>query len=236
MKYPFRPEPYHSIFQPVQLNTSINIILADDHEIFRDGFAAMFKKPTGITLVAEARNGLQLVSQVQKYHPDVVLTDILMPEMDGLEATRIIASKFPEVGIIALSMFNDDHLIIEMLEAGAKGYLLKNAHKKEIVEAIKTVARNEPFYCSQTSMKLAKLIASSRFAHGKQAEKPGFSGKEIEIIKLICKEYSNKEISESLHLSIRTIEGYREKIMEKMAARNTAGIVVYAVRNGMFKP
>ena len=218
------------------MNPPINIILADDHEIFRDGFAAMFKKPSGITMVAEARNGLQLVSLVEKLQPDIVLTDILMPEMDDLEATRIISAKFPAIGIIALSMFNDDHLIIDMLEAGAKGYLLKNAHKKEIMEAIRTVARHEPYYCSQTSLKLARLIASSRFAPGRPAEKQGFTEKENEIIRLICQQCSNKEISEKLHLSIRTIEGYREKILEKMDAKNTAGIVVYAIRHGIFKP
>ena len=214
----------------------INIILADDHEIFRDGFASLFKKPYGITLVAEARNGIQLVSLVETHNPDVVLTDIQMPDMDGIEATRIIASKFPHVGIIALSMFGDDYLVMDMLEAGAKGYLLKTAHKQEIIDAIRTVARNEPYYCSATSLKLAKLIASSRFHNNKGMDKPVFSEKETEIIRLICKECSNKDISESLHLSIRTIEGYREKIMEKTDARNIAGIVVYAIRHGIFKP
>jgi DNA-binding NarL/FixJ family response regulator len=218
------------------MNGTIHIIIADDHEIFRDGFAAMFKSEGDIQLIAEARNGIQLVTLVETHMPDVVLTDIQMPEMDGLEATRVISKKFPPVGIIALSMFNDDDLIMDMLEAGAQGYLVKNAHKKEIVEAIKTVARHEPYYCSQTSLKLAKLIANSRFVSGKIADKPVFSHKETEIIRLICKEFSNKEISEAMHHSIRTIEGYREKIMEKMEAKNTAGIVVYAIRTGIFKP
>jgi two-component system response regulator NreC len=217
------------------MDNTINIILADDHEIFRDGFAAMFKKPNGIKLVGEARNGIQLVALAEKHDPDVILTDIKMPGMDGIEATRIILQKMPHVGIIALSMFDDDNLIIDMLEAGAMGYLLKNAHKKDIIEAIKTVSRREPYYCGHTSMKLAKLIASSRFVPGKAAEKPVLTDKESEIIHLICREFSNKEISETLHLSIRTIEGYRERIMEKIHARNTAGIVVYAIRNNIFK-
>lgn len=214
----------------------IRIILADDHEIFRDGFTVMMKKQAGIEMVAEARNGEQLLAQVARYQPDVVLTDIKMPGMDGIEATRLITAQYPRVGIIALSMFDDDNLIIDMLEAGAKGYLLKNAHKKEIIEAIKTVFRNDTYYCNNTSHKLARMIAQSRFHPGKPQQKATFNPKELEIIRLICQEYSNKEISEKLFLSIRTIEGYREKILEKTNARNTAGIVVYAIRHNIYKP
>ncbi|MBK7290109.1 MAG: response regulator transcription factor [Chitinophagaceae bacterium] len=220
----------------MKTNTAINIIMADDHEIFRDGFAVMFRRSTDIKLIAEARNGRQLVTLVEKHNPDIVLTDIKMPDMDGVEATRIITNKFPQVGIIALSMFDDDNLIIDMLDAGAKGYLLKNAHKKEIIEAIRTVNRNDPYYCNHTSAKLAALIATSRFNPNKPVDKIAFNEKELEVMRFICKQFSTKEISEAMHLSGRTIEGYREKILEKTLARNTAGIVVYAIQHGIFKP
>lgn len=210
--------------------------MADDHEIFRDGFAVMFRRSFDIKLLGDARNGQQLITLAEKINPDVILTDIKMPGMDGVQATRIITNKLPHIKVIALSMFDDDNLIIDMLEAGAIGYLLKNAHKKEIIEAIHTVNNNEPYYCNHTSSKLARLIASSRFNPNKPVEKITFSDREREIISLICKEFSNKEISETLHLSSRTIEGYREKIMEKMLAKNTAGIVVFAIRHGLFKP
>ena len=220
----------------MKTNTAINIIMADDHEIFRDGFAVMFRRSTDIKLIAEARNGRQLVTLVEKHNPDIVLTDIKMPDMDGVEATRIITNKFPQVGIIALSMFDDDNLIIDMLDAGAKGYLLKNAHKKEIIEAIRTVNSNDPYYCNHTSAKLAALIATSRFNPNKPVDKIAFNEKELEVMRFICKQFSTKEISEAMHLSGRTIEGYREKILEKTLARNTAGIVVYAIQHGIFKP
>ena len=220
----------------MKTNTAINIIMADDHEIFRDGFAVMFRRSTDIKLIAEARNGRQLVTLVEKHNPDIVLTDIKMPDMDGVEATRIITNKFPQVGIIALSIFDDDNLIIDMLDAGAKGYLLKNAHKKEIIEAIRTVNRNDPYYCNHTSAKLAALIATSRFNPNKPVDKIAFNEKELEVMRFICKQFSTKEISEAMHLSGRTIEGYREKILEKTLARNTAGIVVYAIQHGIFKP
>lgn len=216
--------------------TPIRIILADDHEIFRDGFQSLLQKQTGIQLQAEAANGEQLITLVEKYLPDVVLTDIRMPLMDGIEATRVIAGKYPQVAIIALSMFNDDRLIIDMLEAGAKGYLIKNAHKTEIIDAINTVSQHKPYYCSATTVKLAHMVANSQFSPGAPSIKLKFTEKEKEVICLICRQFSNKEISEELHLSIRTIEGYRERILEKTGSRNTAGIVIYAIKHNIYTP
>jgi DNA-binding NarL/FixJ family response regulator len=157
-----------------------------------------------------------------------------MPVMDGIASTKIVSEKYPSVNIIALSMFDQDNLIIDMLEAGAKGYLLKNADKKEILEAIKSVYNNKPYYCRTTSAKLAKLISKSKFNPYNKNEKPIFSAKEIEIIQLICQENTNKEIGIKLFLSPRTVEGYRLKILEKMNVKSTAGIVIYAVKNGLY--
>jgi DNA-binding NarL/FixJ family response regulator len=215
--------------------SQIRIVLADDHEIFRDGFNGLFKKQEEIIPVGDAANGEELVELVTSEKPDVVLTDIRMPVMDGIAATKIITTKFPHIAVIALSMFNDDNLVIDMMEAGARGYLLKNAHKSEIIEAIKTVHRQEFYFCKQTSQKMIKLMANSRFNPNKQMQKPVFNDKEIEIINLICLQYSNKEISDKMHFSIRTIEGHRTRLQEKMKVKNSAGIVVYAIKNGIFK-
>lgn len=213
----------------------IDIILADDHEIFRDGFAVMLKKITEINLAGEASNGEELIKLMRTLKPQVIVTDIKMPKMDGIEATKRLKKEFPSVGIIALSMFDEENLIVDMLEAGAKGYLLKNAHKTEIIAAIKSVYKDEPYYCKDTSHKLAQMIAKSRFNPYKKRPKIEFSEKEIAIINLICGEYSNKEIADKLILSKRTVEGYREKILEKIDAKNTAGIVVYAIKNNIYK-
>src|SRR5665213_1294912 len=140
----------------------IRIILADDHEIFRDGFTNLINMQPGIELVAEAADGEQLIRVTQKFLPDVVLTDIKMPVMDGIEATRDIAKKFPHIGIIALSMFNDDDLLFDMMEAGAKGYLLKNAQKEEVISAINSVNKNAQYFCNDTQLKLAKLNFKNR--------------------------------------------------------------------------
>ena len=215
--------------------TPISILIADDHEIFRDGFRTMVKKFPELKLIGEAENGRDLVTLAQQLNPDVILTDIKMPKMDGVEATRELVGNKPGINIIALSMFDEDNLIIDMLEAGAKGYLLKNANKEEIIQAIRAVNNDKNYYCKNTSEKLLQLIAKSKFNPYKKLVKPHFSEKEITVIGLVCDQYSNKEIAEKLNLSIRTIEGYRERIEEKMEVHNTAGIVVYAIKNGIYK-
>ena len=213
----------------------INIVIADDHEIFRDGFRAMTKKFPEVNLIGEAENGRDLIELIEKTKPDVVLTDIKMPKMDGIEATRQLIKSKANVNIIALSMFDEDNLIVDMLEAGAKGYLIKNANKEEIIEAIKTVNRGKTYYCKDTSAKLLHMISNSKFNPYKKTPKPQFTERELEVIKLICDQLSNKEIAERLNLSIRTIEGYREKILEKMDVHNTAGIVVYAIKTSIYQ-
>jgi DNA-binding NarL/FixJ family response regulator len=215
--------------------SSIRVILADDHEIFRDGFRALLKKQPDIELVAEAENGKELIELVSKFKPDVIITDIKMPQSDGIEATRVLEEKYPHIGVIAFSMFDEENLIVEMLEAGAKGYLLKNASKNEIIEAIKTVFHDGTYYCHHTSNKLAQMIATSKFNPYRKTKTPPLSSKEIEIIQMICEGHPNKNIAEMLHLSVRTIEGYREKIQEKIKVKNTAGIVVYAIKKGIYK-
>lgn len=213
----------------------IKIILADDHEIFRDGFKVMIKKQPSVQLIGEASNGEELVRLTSDLLPDVVITDIKMPVMDGIEAAKQITRDFPQIGIIALSMFDEENLIVEMLEAGAKGYLLKNAHKDEIIEAIKTVDRNHTYYCNGTTAKLANMIAKSNFKPSMKVVKPEFSERELAVIRYICQEMSNKEIASNLNLSIRTIEGYRDRILEKIGAKNAAGIVVYAIKNNIYQ-
>lgn len=218
------------------MNTAdIHIIIADDHEMFRDGFKLMLTKQDNIHLVAEAENGKELLELTEKFKPDVIITDIKMPLMDGIEAARIITEQFPAIGIIGLSMYDEDDLIIDMLEAGAKGYLIKNANKEQIAEAIKTVYNGAPYYCKTTSRKLTEMIAKSRFNPYKKMAKIEFSEREKEIIGFICREMSNKEIADKLFLSIRTVEGHRVNILDKMNVKNSVGVVVYALKNGIVK-
>jgi DNA-binding NarL/FixJ family response regulator len=213
----------------------IKVILADDHELFREGFRVMLKKHLEIMVVAEAVNGEDLLQKVFKYHPDVVITDIKMPKVDGLEVMNQLKKHLPDISVIALTNFDDDTLIIDMLEAGAKGYLLKSANSSEIIEAIKTVQLNKSFYCSYITEKVAELIAKSSFNPFRKSKKVVFNDREISIIKYICEELTNKQIAEKLFLSKRTIETHRDHILDKMGVKNTAGVVIYAIKHGYFK-
>ena len=212
----------------------IRLLIADDHELIREGFCNILKNDTAIRIVGEARDGAELIKLTEKLNPDIIITDIGMPELNGIEATKLLVKKYPKINIIAYTMFQHEHLIIQMLEAGAKGYLTKNSSKEELLEAIKTVLDHKTYYCRDTTATLARMIAKSKF---KTNVKPGyeFSKRETDIIKMICEEQPNKEIAAALNLGIRTVEGYRKKIEEKMNVKNAAGIVVYAIRTGIYK-
>lgn len=219
----------------MNMRPDIKLLIADDHEIFRDGMSLMLSRQSDIKLVGQAENGLELIELENELKPDVIITDIKMPHLDGIEATKRLVKKNPDIRIIALSMFDEENLIIDMLEAGAKGYLLKNADKHEILEAVFTVFEGNTYYCRSTSGKLASLIVKSRFNPYKKSEPISFNDREIEIIKMICLQNTTQEIGDKLFLSKRTVEGYRTKILEKMNAKNIAGVVMFALKNGLVK-
>ncbi|MGX5820624.1 response regulator [Chitinophaga lutea] len=213
------------------MNYDIRLAVADDHEIFLDGLALMLSRQEHITLVGQASDGRDLVELALREKPDVIMTDIKMPRMDGIAATRELLRQLPDTRIIALSMFDEEDQIVEMLEAGAKGYLLKNADKQEILDAITHVYEDKVYYCKTTSAKLAGMIARSRFNPYKQREQVVFTDREQEIIRLICQQLTAQQIGQRIFLSKRTVEGYRTRILEKMNVRNTAGVVMYALKH-----
>ena len=217
------------------MSSPIRLVIADDHEIFRDGLALMLSKQEAITLVGQAGDGKELIQLVADNQPDLVLTDIKMPRLDGIAAAKYLLQQHPHLKIIALSMFEEENLIVEMLEAGAKGYLLKNADKKEILEAILTVHAGNIFYCKHTSARLASLIVRSKFDPQKKDPSLLFTDREREVIRLICRQYTAQEIGVQLFLSKRTVEGYRTRILEKMDVKNTAGVVVFALKHSMIR-
>ena len=217
------------------MNSNIKVIIADDHEMLRKGFFVLLRKQPDIEIIAEAENGKDLLLKVQELKPDVVISDIQMPVMDGIEATKKMSSEYPEINVIALTMFNEDKLILDMLEAGAKGYLLKNTNQEELSEAIKAVYNGGTYFCTSTSDKLKRLIGQSSFNPYKTITRSAFTSREIEIMQWICAELQNKEIAEKLNLSVRTIESYRERIFEKTESKTVAGITIFAVKHGYYK-
>lgn len=215
------------------MKNNISLVIADDHEIFRDGLVLMLSRQPWLSLKGQAEDGKELIELVKNSNPDVVITDIKMPRMDGIEATKYLSQHFPDIKIIALSMFEEENLIIDMLEAGAKGYLLKNADKQEILDSISNVYEGNIFYCKHTSARLASMIVKSKFNPYRKKEPITFNDREKDIIKLICQQCTAQEMGDKLYISKRTVEGYRTKILEKINAKNSAGVVIYALKHNI---
>jgi two-component system, NarL family, response regulator NreC len=218
---------------PIKL---ITVVIADDHEIFRDGLKLVLTRKNGIDLMGEAENGKALIHLVHQLKPDVVVTDIKMPEMDGVEATRLLTQNYSDINVISLSMFDEEDLVVEMFEAGARGYLVKNANKTEIIEAIETVNNGQPYFSDSGNNRLTQKLANSRFNPFSKTRPPAFTPRELNVIELICNQCTNKEIADVLYISARTVEGIRLRIIEKMNVKNTVGLVIYAIKTGLFKP
>ena len=214
-------------------NKTIKVIIADDHDLYRDGLRMLLNMDSDIEILGEAGNGKHLIELVNEHTPDVVLTDLIMPGLDGVKAIKeIFKNGFTR--IIALSTFDSEHLIVEALEAGALGYVLKNAQKGEIIEAIKTIYDFIPYYCKSTSSRLVKLISKSKFNPYTKSNLDLFSEKEKEIIRLICEEKSSEEIGKILFMSKRTVDGIRVKILIKMNVKTVAGVAIYAIKNSIY--
>jgi two-component system, NarL family, nitrate/nitrite response regulator NarL len=206
----------------------IQVIIADDHCIFRQGLKAALLNHKDICLVGEASNGKELYQLVEKKAPEVILTDISMPKLTGIEVTKIIKEKHPKIKVIILSMYEEIALIKEAFQAGANGYLSKNAAVDEIVFAIKEVLKEKPYFGSDTSNKFFEILK-----HGLHPS--ALTSREIEIIRLLYEELTNHEIGEKLSISERTVEDHRKKIAEKIGAKNVVGIIKYALRNKIIK-
>jgi DNA-binding NarL/FixJ family response regulator len=209
----------------------VKIIIADDHDIFLDGLISIFEKEKLFAVIDKANNGLELLECLKTHEPDIILIDIQMPKMNGIEATKVIKEQYPHIGILALSFRDDDDSLIEMIEAGANGYLIKSAKKNEIIEGISAVYNGSNFFCKNMNLKLVELAKKHTFDRHKRSFKVSFTEKELKIIEYTCLEFSAQEIVDKLGGSKRTIENQKLKIQEKMNVRTTAGIVLYAIKN-----
>jgi two-component system, NarL family, response regulator NreC len=209
----------------------VRIVIADDHPFLVDGFCFAMKKHPHVLMAGQAGNGEELIKLVEEVCPDVVFTDIQMPEMDGITATREIVHRFPYVSVIAFTSFIDDCLITDMMEAGAVGYLLKNEHITIILRAIEKVMNRETYYSHEVSNRLVAMMKRTAYNPMKPFDKPRFTELELAVIKEICDELSSKEIATKLGVEVRSVESAKSRIMERTGCRNSAGIVKYAIRN-----
>ncbi len=216
-------------------SNQISIVIADDHSFFREGLVKVLNMTGMVKVVGEASNGQELVDLTQQLDPDLLIVDIGMPILNGIEAVKQIREKGLRARVIALSMHSEDAIIIQMLEAGAMGYLDKNTSKEELYQAIDSVVvQNRAYFPASTNTHMVSLLASSPYKPFPD-EVLVFTERELEVIALVCLEFSNKEIASQLKLSQRTIETHRVRIMERMNVKTVAGLVVYAYTKGLIK-
>jgi DNA-binding NarL/FixJ family response regulator len=213
-------------------NKKINIIIADDNSFFRSGFKLALNKQKGINVIAEASNARDLFEKLERCKPDVVITDVNIPGLDDGNVCQMIKTNFPRTEIIVLSLNEEENDIESMLQSGARAYLLKYTSVEEITEAIKTVYRGNYYNSSVTTNFFNLLFKKSLQATPHRHV--SFTNREMQIIQLICQEYTSKEIAVQLGVCERTVEDHRNHIQKKMGARNMIGIAVYAIKNKMF--
>lgn len=211
------------------------ILIVDDHEVVRDGLKNILTSLDNISIAGEAGNGEDAVKMYSSLKPDLVIMDISMPGMNGIEATRVIKEKDPDARILILTMHDNQEYLNQIIRSGAKGFILKNTDKEELLDAVKTVASGDNFF----SKDISKLIIDNYIRTAKETEKnDGYkevplTKREIEILKLIASGYSNQEIANILYISYNTVDTHRKNIMHKLSIKNTAGLVRYAIEKGL---
>jgi DNA-binding NarL/FixJ family response regulator len=205
------------------------VILVDDHTLFRNGLRILVNMLEDYQVVGEASNGKQFLDLIEKNLPDLVLLDISMPVMDGIEAATIAQKLYPNLKIITLSMYGEEDYYYKMVNAGVKGFLLKNSDIKEVHTALDIVYEGGSFFSSELLQNLVNSLKST--SKSQEEIHTELSEREMEILVLICKGYSNQEIGDKLFISKRTVDKHRANILEKSESKNTAQLVVYAIKN-----
>jgi two-component system, NarL family, response regulator DegU len=215
----------------------VKIVLADDHGIVRDGIKSTLRDEKNFKVIGEASNGLEAIEKVKSLSPDVIIIDINMPEMNGIEATAIISKKYPDTRALVLSMHDNEDYILKSIEAGAAGYLLKDTNKEEFVKAINAVAKGEKYFSTSISNILATgylhRIKKEGVKSADDDSENALTRREKGILKLIVQGSSNREIADSLSISIRTIEVHRSNMMKKLKVKNAVELVKYAMENNL---
>lgn len=205
----------------------IHIALVDDHQLFRKGVKFILEQDEQLEVRFEASNGVEFLKELNKYQPDVIIMDISMPEMDGVEATQKALEKYPNLNVLVLSMFGDVDYYNTMIDLGVKGFVLKDIDNNELVEAVKRVHVGGNYFSQELLLQLIKNKPQDDQVH--------LTERESEILELICRGNSNLEISEKLFISQRTVERHRSSLLAKTDSKNSISLVIYAIKSGLVK-
>ena len=215
---------------------NINIILADDHHVIREGLRLLLDREKDLLVIAEADTGRSALSAVKKFNPDLVVMDVSMPELNGVEATRKILSEVPATKVLALSMYSDRRFVEGMFQAGVSGYILKNCIARELVSAIRLVAKGQVYISPEIAGSIVDGYLSRVVPQtdtNRRIDRKILTDREREILQLICEGQNSKEVAETLHVSSKTVDAHRRNIMEKVGVHSIAELTKFAIREGI---
>jgi len=215
------------------MSTTIKIILVDDHSMIRQGLKA-FLDNGDFEVIAEANNGIEALELLKNNEVDVLVTDIMMPEMDGIELCKTATKVYPEINVLALTMMNENYNIKKMLAAGAKGYILKDCTQEELCTAIETVNQAKTYYSQEVTSIIMEGLSGQPTPKKRLVTEIPLTKRETDILHLICKEKTNPEIAEELFISNRTVEAHKRNLLDKTGCKNIAGLVLYAIERKLF--
>lgn len=213
---------------------NIRVLIVDDHQLMIEGLKVLLEDEESISKVYGANSSDMAFELLEKYEIDVVLMDVNMPKVTGIEATALMKEKFPNIKVVALTMHDDISIITKMIKAGASGYLLKRTQMNEVLEAIKTVYHNKKYLSNNTQkIIMDNLMSADDLLKDEKDEKPILSARELEVLELIAQEFTNEEIGEKLFISERTVEAHRRNIFIKTKTKSIVGLMKYAIINGL---
>lgn len=213
----------------------IRIVLVDDHKLVRDGIRSQLTNGDHpYQIVAEAANGVEALEVLKNVEADLVIMDINMDLMDGISCTEKIGRLYPHLKVLALTMLNENLHIKQMLKAGASGYLLKNCEENDLKNAINTIYEGGTYYSSEVTRVIMNSFSGQKGNSSKKGERIPLTRRENEVLQLILKEFTNKEIAEELFISLRTVDAHKRNLLEKTRSKNVAGLVLYAINHQLF--
>ena len=213
----------------------IKVIVADDHQLVIDGIRSLLSTVDNIDVIGEALDGRELLKLLETHSPDLILMDINMPNMDGMKATEKIREQYGDIKVLVLSTYDDVRLVREILKLGARGYILKSSSKDEMINAIQTLHQGGNYFSRELSDKMMRsMMQDGSLDNSREPLLPvSLTRRETEVLRLIAMEYTGNEISEQLHISINTVETHRKNLLRKLKAKNTAGLVRYAMKHDL---
>lgn len=215
--------------------TKTKVIIVDDHRMFREGLRFLLTELPNIKIIAEAENGIEFLNLLNDNKPDIILMDINMPEMDGIEATKKALKIYPKLRIIAITMFGDENYYYKMVQAGAVGFLLKKSGSDELAEAIEKVMAGSDYFSVDLLKSIILTLGSRKQVKTQENNILQFSPREQEVFELICEGLSAKEIADRLHISPRTVDGYKSKLFDKTGTQNTSSLIMMGIKNKLIE-